>query len=106
MPESLSPSGGSSPLTTDGAGVAPPAELLRDLTQLAATPGVEPGTLRTLVCGYVDVLKAAGYPPERVVIAVKAAARDAGLRYSTILESRLALDRIVRWAIAEYYRAD
>jgi hypothetical protein len=105
MTESLSPSVRSSP-STDGPRASPSAELLRDLQQIAATPGTEPETLRDLVCGYVGTLKAEGLPPERVIVAVKAAARDAGLRYGDMLESRLALDRIVRWSITEYYRAD
>ena len=67
--------------------------------------------LQRLVCDYVDVLKGLGFPAERVILAVKRAANEAGLRSSSRLpQSSLALsgeDRVlaemVRWCIERYH---
>lgn len=64
-----------------------------------------------LVCAYVEELKALGFPPERVIIAVKRAANEAGV-FSTprLIEPRAQLDGndkllvdMVRWSIEQYY---
>ena len=67
--------------------------------------------LRDEVCGVVDEVKAAGWPPERAIIAVKEIAQEAGL---TVSQGVLVRDRdlsprdallakIVRWTIECYY---
>ena len=64
-----------------------------------------------LVCAYVEELKALGFPPERVIIAVKRTANEAGV-FSTprLVEPRTQLDGkdkllvdMVRWCIERYY---
>jgi len=63
------------------------------------------------VCAVVDHLKAAGWPPERVIVAVKRIADDAGLRPSrAVLAAQGALSpsdalivRMVEWCIQRYY---
>jgi hypothetical protein len=69
--------------------------------------------IRPLVCRVVDVMKADGWPPERVIVAVKAIAREAGLVPSSGLmlahaeldESDSLLTSSVRWCIEQYYDA-
>lgn len=67
--------------------------------------------VRECVCEYVDVTKALGWPPERVIAAVKQIAVEAGLAPSYSVTStavhlsgtdRLVAD-IVDWSIARYY---
>ena len=64
-----------------------------------------------LVSAYVAELKALGFPPERVIIAVKRAANEAGL-YSTVRVTGISHDLndadkllvdMVRWCIERYY---
>ena len=45
-------------------------------------------------------------PPEKAIVAVKTAARDAGLGRGDDAATQLTLERIVRWSIREYYRSD
>ena len=67
--------------------------------------------LREEVCGVVDELKAAGWPPERAVIAIKEIAHEAGLTQSQgvlVRDRDLAprdalLAKVVRWTIECYY---
>src|SRR5438270_13233416 len=67
--------------------------------------------LRYHVYAVVDELKAAGWPPERVIVAVKQVAEDAGLRStrsifsaeSPLTERDSADVHIVRWCIAQYF---
>jgi hypothetical protein len=64
-----------------------------------------------LVCSVVDVMKEEGWPPERVIVAVKAIARDAGLSPSSeVMLAHFSLDELddlltssVRWCIERYY---
>jgi hypothetical protein len=66
------------------------------------------------VCAMVDELKAAGWPPERVIVAVKQVADDAGLRPSrgvlsaknALTEQDTAVVYMVRWCIEQYYGVD
>jgi len=69
-------------------------------------------TLRDEVCAVVDEMKAAGWPPERAIIATKQIATEAGLRESRAvlalsnkeLDARDALmAKVVRWTIECYY---
>jgi hypothetical protein len=68
-------------------------------------------SLRDEVCAVVDDLKAAGWPPERALIAVKEIANEAGLTQSrSVLMKDRALEpgdallaKIVRWTIECYY---
>jgi hypothetical protein len=67
--------------------------------------------LKDEVCSVVDDLKAAGWPPERAIIAMKEIAQEAGLTQSqrvlvrdTDLAPRDALlAKVVRWTIECYY---
>jgi hypothetical protein len=71
-------------------------------------------SLRDEVCAVVDELKGAGWPPERVIVAVKRIADDAGLRPSRNVLSATGdlspddalLVRMVQWCIERNYRAD
>jgi hypothetical protein len=68
--------------------------------------------LKERVCAVVDDLKVAGWPPERVIVAVKQVATDAGLSPSRgVLNGATALNErdgfiveMVRWCIERYYR--
>ena len=95
----------------------PPVADLRDtLTALVAEhPTVADAThqqrLRQQVCAMVDELKSGGWPPERVIVAVKQVADDAGLHPSRGVLSTLSpltdrdamLVNMVRWCIEQYY---
>lgn len=66
--------------------------------------------LRAKVCEYVDALKAAGRPPEHVILAVKKLAFDAGYQttshivYSEKVYGPDALIvELVGWCIERYY---
>lgn len=70
--------------------------------------------LQRCVWAYVDDRKAAGWPAERVIIAVKQLARDVGIKPSTIIVKRDArpttrdefLVDMIGWCIHRYYRQD
>jgi hypothetical protein len=78
--------------------------------RLPLTPSAKDG-LRGAVCTYVDELKALGWLPERVIVAVKQLAREAGLKSSAwkVLTStpNTASDNllveVVGWCIERYY---
>jgi hypothetical protein len=72
---------------------------LRDLPKDADT-----GELRAVVCEYVDELKAAGEPPQRVIAVVKDVARAHLDRQLDQAATRAVVDRMVRWCIERYYR--
>ncbi|HEY2853657.1 MAG TPA: hypothetical protein VGJ18_12470 [Gemmatimonadaceae bacterium] len=67
--------------------------------------------LRDEVCSVVDELKAAGWPPERAIIAMKEIAQEAGLTQSQRVLVRnvdlaprdALLAKVVRWTIECYY---
>ena len=67
--------------------------------------------LRTHVVAFVDAVKAQGWPIERVIVAVKEVAAEAGVRSSTDVlrlsgapanRDALLLD-IVRWTVERYF---
>jgi hypothetical protein len=68
--------------------------------------------LRDHVYAVVDAGRELHWPPERVIIAVKKCATDAGLRPSqqimsdtgTLLPSDELLTDLIRWAIERYYK--
>jgi hypothetical protein len=75
----------------------------------AATP-----ELRDAVCDHVRELKRRGYPPERVLIAVKGLLAAAGVRKPGPLADRGSailgpeaeiVERVVAWCIEEYFPA-
>jgi hypothetical protein len=90
---------------------------LRDSLARASTTlstSVYKGTdkeLKDEVCAVVDELKAAGWPPERSIIAIKEIAHEAGLTQSqrVLVRDRdlsprdALLAKIVRWTIECYY---
>lgn len=69
--------------------------------------------LQERVCAVVDDLRALGWPPERVIVAVKQVAEDAGVRGSRnvlrvsggLTGADQILQNIVRWCIEHYYRS-
>ena len=87
----------------------PAVVTLRD--HIARGPRLRSDTLRAEVCEVVYHLKAAGWPPERVIVAVKRIADDAGLRpspgvlaaYRPLSEGDAILVQIVQWVIDDYF---
>jgi len=77
----------------------------------AGNHDVENG-LRDRVGAVVDDLRTLGWPPERVIIAIKQVAEDAGLRTSRnvlrvsgrLAEADQIVQDLVRWCIEHYYR--
>jgi hypothetical protein len=74
----------------------------------AATP-----ELRDAVRDYVRELRARGYPPERVLVAVKALTAEAGLKATgawadvhspSAHPEKGITDHVVDWCIGEYFR--
>ena len=71
------------------------------------------GVLHGHVCDFVEAMRARGWPPERVILAVKRIGAEAGMtpsRNIAFVEARnlnptdkLLID-IVGWCIAEYFR--
>jgi hypothetical protein len=67
--------------------------------------------VRELVWTFVDNRKAAGWPPERIIVAIKQIVRDAGLHASTMVAKRGGrltsvddlLDEMVGWCIHRYF---
>ena len=71
--------------------------------------------LRGAVCAYVDDRKADGMAPEKLIVELKAIAREAGIRADPIAISEpldpgspvtgtgTLLDQMVRWCIQRYY---
>jgi hypothetical protein len=82
-----------------------PRALTEALAFAADAPEGEHDGLRHAVCEYTRVMRVAGLPPERVVIAMKAIAVK-GIIGPRVDEQAHLLERIVTWCIAEYYRAD
>jgi len=88
----------------------PAVVTLRDDLSRGAAP--DSRALYDEVCAVVDHLKAAGWSPERVIVAVKRIADDAGLRPSrAVLAAQGALSpsdallvRMVEWCIQRYYQ--
>jgi hypothetical protein len=66
------------------------------------------------VCEYVDSLRALDWPPERIIVAVKRAANEAGFHASRgVWDPSLKtwsreelLTALVGWCIAHYFRAE
>lgn len=65
--------------------------------------------LRDAVCSFVRQARSVGQPPERVLMAVKSAVRQAVLhapaRPDATTDAQL-MQQSVEWCIAEYYRVD
>lgn len=89
--------------------------LRESLARALSTPprDWEEKRLHDLVCNVVEDLKAAGWPPERAIVAVKEIATEAGLEQSrNVLMLNRDLDardallvKVVRWCIECYYDA-
>ncbi|SRR5690348_12071368 len=94
---------------------SPKVLALRDtLARALATPdrSWEEKVMHDQVCEVVEDLKAAGWPPERTIIAIKQIAGDAGLLESRSVLSLTVQDldardtlmtKLVRWCIECYY---
>lgn len=69
--------------------------------------------VRRHVCDFVDQQKALGWPPERVIVALKQIAQEAGFRSSdrvALVDAQIAardefLAEMVSWCIERYYDA-
>jgi hypothetical protein len=70
--------------------------------------------LREAVCAHVRELKARGYPPERMLVVVKALLAEAGIRKTGPLADRGSAtlgpetqicECVVAWSIEEYFAA-
>jgi hypothetical protein len=59
----------------------------------------ESEVLEARVCAVVDEMKAAGQPPERIILAIKRVGQEAGLGG---FDDRLA-QRLIRWCLERYY---
>lgn len=66
--------------------------------------------LRERVCSFVDEMKRLDLPPERILVALKKIAHDAGLRGERITSAGVdmtpgdaVLRQLVRWCIEHYY---
>ena len=81
------------------------SQLLGYLSALAAGDAVDEAAIESTVRTYARALRAAGAPPEKMIVAVKAAASGAGL-YKDGGPRQISFEQVVRWSIAEYYRAD
>ena len=86
--------------------------LQKQFAELRIPPSdAECAALRQLVIEYVDELKGLAWPPERIIVAVKSIAREAGIRQTSgVLRNDLAIsgaDKIlvdvVGWCIQQYY---
>ena len=84
----------------------PDRELCDQLTGLAHGESVNEVTMQEAIRGYTRTLRSAGALPEKTIVAVKAAAANAGLLPYSDERDRVSVERIVKWCIAEYYRAD
>jgi hypothetical protein len=60
---------------------------------------------RAAVTAYVVRLRGEGLPPQRVLVALKAVARDASPPDLEMLDQRALIEDVVRWSIAAYYAA-
>lgn len=94
----------------------PPVVALRDLLALVAAEHprarqpLQHAELRRRVHAAVDDFKAAGWPPERAIVAVKQVAFDVGMAPSRgvvgrepLTEQDAAIVDMVRWTIERYY---
>jgi hypothetical protein len=61
--------------------------------------------LREVICAYVRSLREADVPPERVIIRVKEMLAHTPRPQPPVVHDTLK-ERVVRWSIEEYYRAD
>src|SRR5438270_2899584 len=98
----------------------PPVVALRDyLSKVVAIHPVlaeaaQSEELRQRVCAMVDELKAAGWPPERVIVAAKQVSEDAGICTTLCVPSGItpmtqqdvAIANVVSWCIQRYYGED
>jgi hypothetical protein len=90
-----------------------PADRLRRQLEAARFPldASTRAAVRQCVFDYVDLMKANGCLPERVIVAVKRVAHDAGLdpsrsviqRHTPISETDTLLVDMVGWSIQRFY---
>ena len=81
------------------------------MTLSSTAYGLSDKELRDEICSVVDDLKAAGWPPERALIAMKEIAFEAGLTQTRDVLRRdrelcardALLAKVVRWTIDCYY---
>ena len=87
-------------------------DLLVDAHRRGLHTGMKESVLRGEVRAVVDDLRALGWPAERIIIAVKEIAAEAGLRPSphftkvsaSLTDQDDLLARIVSWCIERYYQ--
>ena len=83
---------------TEGALLAWQQRAMRDWDALQAA-------LRSSVTAYVRRLHDQQVPPERMLVLVKEAVRDATTTDTDVLEGRALMESVVRWSIEAYYAA-
>jgi len=59
------------------------------------------GSLHERLCAVVDLLKAEGLPPERVLLAIKGIAYEAKMGAS----AAILVERMVTWCLEQYFKA-
>ena len=84
-------------------------ELILSIVRAASVGPSATPKLRAAVRSYVRGLKASGYSPEEVFVAVKALLAEAGVKqrggWARSRAAELA-DRVVAWSIAAYFASD
>jgi hypothetical protein len=81
-------------------------ELILAIVRAARVGSAPTPELRDAINTYVRSLKASGYPPEQVFVAVKALIAEAGVekrRGSTASPDAALTDRVVAWCIEAYF---
>ena len=88
-------------------GPSPDAATYDALVRALAACGdaqVAPPAVHEAVNAYVQTLKGAGAPPERVLVRVKSALELVGLLEHHGGRRPVLVDRVIGWSIEEYYR--
>jgi hypothetical protein len=100
------------PSSVVGAPLATSERLILAVVRAAREARTTTPELRDAVCDYVSELKERGYPPERVLVVVKALVAEAGIRKGRMPAVAASLDpeteiieRVVAWCIEDYFPA-
>lgn len=85
---------------------ADPDPLRQALAEAGRTRNYETLELRDAVARFAGAARAAGLPPERVLIAVKELVDEHSQTGVSEWWRSVLTDRVVRWAVEGYYRLD
>ncbi len=83
-------------------------ELILAIVRAARVGPTATPELRDAIQSYVRGLKASGYPPEQVLVAIKALIAEAGVEkrgISSDSPNAALADRVVAWCIEAYFPA-